>query len=325
MPTDYEQLEARIGPVHLALRLAIQADHTAYRLSSGRARLHPENWDWLPAVLAAGLTCLGLRQRGRRNAAQVVLRRRPLVIPRLPVAFDGLVVLQLSDVHLDGSDAVYEGLLRCLAGVKCDVAVVTGDFRFDTRGPYGLCVERMAQVRRCVDAPMYGILGNHDCVEMVPELERIGVRMLVNESVAIERQGARFHLVGVDDTHFYLADNLEKALAPLPRDDVKLLLSHSPELYRQARYCGIDAMLSGHTHAGQICLPGGRPLVTHAACPRYLCRGSWRFGPLVGYTSAGTGSSGLDARFNCPPEALQHVLRTSPGPGLAAGPAVRLS
>ena len=75
---------------------------------------------------------------------------------------------------------------------------------------------------------------------------------------------------------------------------------------------GVGLMLSGHTHAGQVCLPGGVPVITNAACPRRMCRGAWRFGHMLGYTSAGTGSSGLDARLNCPPEAVLHRLSMAP-------------
>ena len=97
--------------------------------------------------------------------------------------------------------------------------------------------------------------------------------------------------------------------AAIPADATSILLAHSPEIFRHAAYAGFDLMLSGHTHAGQICLPGGRPLMCNARCPRYVCAGAWRFEQLQGYTSAGSGVSVVDVRFNCPPEVTLHVLR----------------
>ena len=70
-------------------------------------------------------------------------------------------------------------------------------------------------------------------------------------------------------------------------------------------------MLCGHTHAGQICLPGGLPLMCNARCPRAFCRGNWTYHGMIGYTSAGSGSCVVDVRLNCPPEITLHQLRTA--------------
>jgi predicted MPP superfamily phosphohydrolase len=85
-------------------------------------------------------------------------------------------------------------------------------------------------------------------------------------------------------------------------------LSHTPEVYRQAAHAGYDAFLCGHTHGGQICLPGGIPLTLDARCPRRLGRGAWRHQSMQGYTSAGAGTSIVNLRFNCPPEITLHTL-----------------
>ena len=113
----------------------------------------------------------------------------------------------------------------------------------------------------------------------------------------------------MDDPHFYATDNLQKARAAIPSGAASILLAHSPELYRDAAAAGYDFMLSGHTHGGQLCLPGRRPLITNAACPRPMLYGPWRHGAMQGYTSAGTGSCGVPVRFNCPPEFTLHRLR----------------
>jgi hypothetical protein len=67
-------------------------------------------------------------------------------------------------------------------------------------------------------------------------------------------------------------------------------------------------MLCGHTHGGQICLPGGYPLTWDARCPRRLAAGAWSYGGMAGYTSVGAGSSVVNARLNCLPEITIHRL-----------------
>jgi predicted MPP superfamily phosphohydrolase len=93
---------------------------------------------------------------------------------------------------------------------------------------------------------------------------------------------------------------------------VSILLAHSPEIYRRAAYVGFDVMLCGHTHGGQIRLPGTPALTYNSAAPRYTGEGDWTFDLMQGYTSAGTGSSIFPARFNCPPEITLHRLTRGP-------------
>jgi len=114
--------------------------------------------------------------------------------------------------------------------------------------------------------PVYGVLGNHDTIRMVPDLEAMGIRMLLNECEPIEREAATIYLAGIDDAHFYRVDNIEKAGSRIPHDVFSILLSHTPEIYRQAAYAGFDLLLSGHTHGGQICLPGSIPLTLGRFC-----------------------------------------------------------
>jgi len=147
---------------------------------------------------------------------------------------------------------------------------------------------------------------------MVLDLEDMGIQLLLNEHVRLERDGAVIYLAGIDDPHYFRADNLEKAAEEIPVDVVSVLLAHSPEIYRHAAHAEFDVMLCGHTHGGQICLPGGLPLYLNASCPRRYCRGAWRYGRLHGYTSTGSGSSIVDVRLNCPPEITLHRLWRAP-------------
>src|SRR5262249_17828899 len=149
----------------------------------------------------------------------------------------------------------------------------------------------MARLRAAISAPVYGVLGDHDSIRMVRPLEELGIVMLMNERVAIVHAGARLHLAGVDDARHYRVDELAKAAAGLPPGEPAILLSHPPEIYQQAAHAGFSLMLNGHTHGGQVCLPGGIPLTLDAPLPRRMGAGAWRYRDMAGYTSVGAGSS----------------------------------
>ncbi len=88
----------------------------------------------------------------------------------------------------------------------------------------------------------------------------------------------------------------------------RILLSHTPVPYRQASHAGVSLMLSGHTHGGQVCLPGGIPILTDTPTPRAYVRGPWHYQAMAGYTSVGCGASVVDVRLNCLPELTLHHL-----------------
>jgi len=231
-----------------------------------------------------------------------------LALQHLPTAFDGYTLLHLSDLHLDAQAGFPGALAEKLTDLDYDLCVLTGDYRFLTHGPFEAALDGLRIVREAIRGPIYGILGNHDSIRMLPAIEAMGIHMLMNEAVTLQREGTELWLAGIDDPHYYRADNLEKASDEIPLDATSLLLAHSPEIYRNAAHAGFDAMLCGHTHGGQICLPGGYPLYLNAAAPRHVCRGHWRHHKMQGYTSRGTGSSVVDVRFNCRPEITLHRL-----------------
>jgi hypothetical protein len=86
----------------------------------------------------------------------------------------------------------------------------------------------------------------------------------------------------------------------VPDQAFSILLSHTPEIYRQAAHAGFNLLLSGHTHGGQICLPGSIPLTLDSVLPRRLGSGAWEYHDMIGYTSVGVGSSIVAVRLNCP-------------------------
>ncbi|MEJ2692829.1 MAG: metallophosphoesterase, partial [Candidatus Thiodiazotropha sp.] len=213
--------------------------------------------------------------------------------------------------HADMYPPAIDALVNRIQSMTYDAVVLTGDYRAWTFGEIEASMLGMRRLCDRFEAPVYGVLGNHYTIRMVPELEAMGIRMLLNESVSIERGGEAIHLAGIDDAHYYRADNIEKAVEGIPSSAVAILLSHTPEIYRQAAHAGFDLFFCGHTHGGQICLPGGFPLTLDARCPRRLGYGVWRHGKMQGFTSAGAGTSIVEVRINCPPEITLHTLRRS--------------
>jgi predicted MPP superfamily phosphohydrolase len=307
-PELYEYLVGRVGKSHLRRRLGIETEHVADRFGQGQTFFHIENWSTAASVIHFLLKITGTAARGRSNVLDFKLRRNRVVLPHLPEAFEGFTVLQLSDLHLDVLPEFPEVLGRAVSGLEYDVCVFTGDYRFLTYGPHEQALSGMERICRDIDRDTYAILGNHDSILMAREIEALGVRLLINENVRLERGEAGIHLAGIDDPHYYSADNLEKSYQDIPDNAVSILLAHSPEIYRHAAYSGYDLMLSGHTHAGQICLPGGIAVTYNSSAPRFTGGGAWSFDLMQGYTSAGTGSSVVAARFNCPPELTLHTL-----------------
>lgn len=301
-------LEYRLGRLHARQRLGIEADHEAQAFGQGLNFFHVENWYSIHSVIRSVLTLAGLYGRGGRNAQDVQVRHNHVSFGRLPSAFEGFKILQISDMHADISEGAMRRVIELLAGIEYDICVLTGDFRGKTFGPFSQAMEGVERVRLHLHRPVYGVLGNHDTIRMLPGLEAIGIRMLLNECVEIERGGARIHLAGIDDAHFFRADNIEKAGDSIPQEEFAVLLSHTPEIYRQAAHADFDLMLSGHTHGGQICLPGGVPITLDSTLPRRFGAGAWTYHAMAGYTSVGAGSSIVAVRLNCPPEITLHHL-----------------
>ena len=307
-----EKLEQRLGRVHARQRLGIERDDEAI-FGHGINYFHPENWYSTHALLRNSLKLAGLYWRGHKNAQRIRVRHNEVSLPELPPRFDGFTILQISDLHVDLNPGAMQRLIKLLPKVQYDIAVLTGDFRGRTFGSFDATLEGLARVRSHLKELVYGVLGNHDTVRMVPGMEDMGIRMLLNESEPIVRGDQQIHLAGIDDAHYYRADNIEKVASEIPEGEVSILLSHTPEIYRQATHADFDVLLAGHTHGGQICLPGSIPITLDSVLPRRMGAGPWRYDTMVGYTSVGVGSSIVIVRFNCPPEiTLHHLLRREP-------------
>ena len=309
-PAENAWLEVRLGPEQARRRLRLEQaaemkglrrEAVADRSLSAFAKVA------IPRLLKAS----GMLARGRANATRIQVVRNVVEIPRLPDALRGYTLLHITDLHADISVGAMRALPATLAPLCYDLCVITGDFRGRTYGPVARTLELVREAIAQIPTPIFGVLGNHDTARIVPALEAMGVRMLLNECEPVEHGEARLWIAGVDDPHRYRTDDLARAMSRIPAGEPTILLAHSIEGVRAAAAAGVDLMLCGHTHGGQMCLPGSIPIVTGSRMPRSLASGCWRQGVMHGYTSRGVGTSLVDARFNCPPEVTLHTLRSA--------------
>jgi predicted MPP superfamily phosphohydrolase len=303
------KLEQRLGRLHARQRLGIETDHEAQIFGQSLNFFSIENFYSVHSIIRNVLKLSGLYWRGLRNAANILVRHSDLKFVALPPAFDGFTILHISDMHVDMNADAMRRLTALVGDLNYDLCVLTGDYRGKTFGPFQATLDGMVRLRAQLKAPVYGVLGNHDTVQMIPGLEAADIKMLLNECAVIVRGDQRIYLAGIDDAHYFRVDNIEKAGSKIPDGAFSILLSHTPEIYRQAAHADFNLMLSGHTHGGQICLPGSIPVTLDSVLPRRFGAGAWRYHNMIGYTSVGAGSSIVPVRFNCPPEITLHHLR----------------
>ena len=271
----------------------------------------------------------GVGSWGWVGGRAVELEQVTVALKRLPPVFDGLRVAQLTDFH--SGALVPATLLRRGIGLikeaKPDLILLTGDFvtgatlfgggRLGHFKP-GYLNALLSELEG-LDAPLgvFAVLGNHDfwsgkeaTAAIIAGLNQIGVRVLRNEYVRLERKGAGLILAGVDD-YWEPSCKLAATVRDMP-DEVCLLLSHNPDINEDVDASGIriDLILAGHTHGGQIVLPlVGAPYLPSASGQKYRA-GLVRDGDRLTYISRGLGLFFVPLRLNCPPEVTILTLRS---------------
>jgi uncharacterized protein len=198
-----------------------------------------------------------------------------------------------------------------LAGLAVDLLALTGDVLAAHRTPLAAATEPLARLLEGLQVRdrRVAVLGNHDPAEMADALEELGFEVLINRSIAAERGTDRLLLTGLDDVHAFYTDAALAALLDGGDGGFRIALVHSPEVADHAAKAGVSLYLCGHTHGGQVCLPGGRALLTRLTRCRQAARGLWRDGPTTGYTSCGLGTAWPPLRYNCPGEMTVITLR----------------
>jgi hypothetical protein len=255
----------------------------------------------------------GLAQAARAALAEpflLAVERRAIGLRRLPAELDGLRVAQLSDVHhsqFTGREQI-ERAVETANSLEPDIIALTGDYVSHERRFAAPCAEMLGRLRARYG--VFAVLGNHDHwtdAPLVTDLFRAeGITVLINEGFRFTAQGGSFWLAGVDDKMVGLED-LPRALAGSQPDEMKLVLAHNPVILRRAARAGVDLVLSGHTHGGQVTWrseksPSGRPR-------RRILRGLARRGDTQIYVSRGLGTVVLPVRYGSPPEVTLLELR----------------
>jgi len=250
-------------PVHDAARRRAR-EHAKARQLKG-------NGDPIRQTAQRLLAASGLRRLGRSNALALRLERHTLAIEGLPASFEGFRLLHISDPHYPESrDREFEHGIRTLADATAhDACVLTGDYRDRSFGPWQGAMAALDELRSALGEHCYAVLGNHDPLDIAAPMQAAGYDMLLNRHARIDRDGAALHIVGIDDPSYYRCDELDAAL---PDSGATVLLAHSPNRYREAAAADVDAYLCGHTHGGQVCLPGGMACVE---CGRADRRRGW--------------------------------------------------
>lgn len=289
---------------HAERRLALEQYHEQ-QLRNGRKKLLDLE---RPELIRRCLRLVGLHQRGQENARQLLVREHRFTFERLPAAFKGMRLLHLSDLHLDMDAGTSAAIIEKVRELDYDVCVMTGDYRASTYGSCDAAMEILAELRDAIRGDVYAVLGNHDSIAMTSAMEAMDIQVLLNSGVRLQRGGQSIGLAGIDDAHYFRLHDIPDAYSSVADEAVKILLSHTPEVFSEAAEAGFDAFLCGHTHGGQICLPGGVALTLEARCPRSLGKGAWQYGGMQGYTSVGAGTSIVNVRLNCPPEITIHTL-----------------
>lgn len=243
---------------------------------------------------------------------RLTIEHTQIYLRRLPRALDGFRIVQLSDIHHSPftSRQQIERAVQTASSLQPDIIALTGDYISKEREYAAPCAELLGKLR--ARHGVYAVLGNHDHwtdAALITDLFRAeGITMLVNQGMRFEKNGAAFWLAGVDDTMVGLED-LPLALAGSSEDEMKLLLAHNPIILRRAAREGVDLVLSGHTHGGQVKLMSDR---NAAGRPRRrVMKGLASEGETQIYVTRGLGTVVLPVRFGCPPEVSLLELRTS--------------
>lgn len=244
------------------------------------------------------------RPYGRQLARSLTLGEARIAIPDLPHSFEDTRILLISDPHAGPfvTPSRMEETFERLLSTEPDLILLAGDLTTSSLGEF----ERHREAFRRLRAPLgvFAVLGNHDhytgaAAELSAMLERSGIGVLHNRSVRLRRGACGLSLAGVDDL-LRGSPDLDAALADT--EPPVVLVSHNPDLFFEALRRGVALMLSGHTHGGQIRLPGLPVLVRQS---RYrLDEGRYRAGRTELVVSRGLGAVGLPWRVACPPEAL---------------------
>jgi uncharacterized protein len=245
--------------------------------------------------------------------------RQDITLLRWPERLEGFTIALLSDFHYDPYCSVHplKAAIGMVNNLRPDLIALTGDFVsapwFSSNSKAASVAEPCAELLRQMSAPhgLWASLGNHDFFTdpafVTGALRAAGIQVLVNQSIAIEANGARFWLGGVNDLLGDRAD-LNATLQPIPPGEARILMAHEPDYADFVARHSVDLQLSGHTHGGQVRFPFVGALYLPDLGKKYVA-GLYRVGPLTLYTNRGLGTIQVPVRLNCPPEITLLTMR----------------
>jgi len=248
----------------------------------------------------------------RPRAKDVRLVEIEVPIPDLPHVFDGYRILHLSDLHATHAATAAQKLEKA-RGLEADLIAFTGDLTEELE-----LLEAGARALGSLEARdgRFAVPGNHDhwlgAARVREALSSAGYQTLVNEHVVITRDDCQLYLAGVDDSSYLEEDDLDAALQGIVDDGVVVLLSHAPDVVRKPLFRRAALILAGHTHGGQISLPGYGPLYVPSRLGRTYAAGPYQLGNTLLFVSRGLGEVFPSMRINCPREIALITLRRKP-------------
>ena len=267
------------------------------------------------------ILCLGIWTLWGNNALEV--NEYEIVSDRIPEAFTGYRIVQISDLHNAEFGEGNWKLIKMLSQTDPDIIVLTGDLIDSRQTDLDGALEFAWQAGKI--ARVYYVSGNHEA--RVPEYEdlknglvKAGAVILENQKVQITKEGESITLMGIDDPSFqesYLFGDAEgvarQAISDLQNesDGYTILLSHRPELFDTYVDSGVDLVFSGHAHGGQFRLPivGGLVAPNQGLFPEYDA-GQFTRENTTMLVSRGVGNSIIPVRFNNRPEIVVAQLKS---------------
>ncbi len=277
------------------------------------------------------LWCIGLALTAAMTAwiaidnSRLTVTQYRIASANLPAQFDNYRIIQLSDFHNDVFGTNNSRLIKKVAEQHPDLIVITGDFidSYDTHTDISLT----AAAEFVKIAPVYYVPGNHECrlpdayTALKKGFSEIGVTVLENRCVTVEKDGAAISLVGVMDPSFYstqaadfvgIMDNLLKISMP-QSPAYTIVLAHRPEIFRAYVKSGANLIFTGHVHGGQFRIPGfGGVFAPGQGLAPKFDEGLRSEGSTTMVISRGIGNSLFPFRVNNPPEIVVAVLSSSP-------------
>jgi predicted MPP superfamily phosphohydrolase len=242
---------------------------------------------------------------------RLAVEHHTFTLPDLHPAHDGLRIAQLSDIHVGRRTplAWIRQAIETVNAHKPDLVVLTGDYLCHSKRGVGQMREQLGGLL----APTVAVLGNHDHwvdpAGATRALEHHNYAVLENENTALTLRGEPFTVIGIGDLWTGNADPV-KAMAGAGNGS-RLYLAHGPRTADILRLLDRPMLcLSGHTHGGQVHLPGITPLILRTVAREPYHRGRFRLGKVQLYVNRGVGNSGIGIRVNADPEVSLLTLRS---------------